>query len=79
MAGAKSVVRSRKGSIVACERRKDGKRNCEGTLSFAGTVRNYISEVLAKLDAKNRIEAITIAEERVDIKRRLPMRGNLLL
>ena len=29
-----------------------------------GTVRNYISEVLAKLDAKNRIEAITIAEEK---------------
>jgi DNA-binding NarL/FixJ family response regulator len=29
-----------------------------------GTVRNYISEVLAKLEAKNRIEAITIAEEK---------------
>lgn len=29
-----------------------------------GTVRNYISEVLTKLDAKNRIEAITIAEEK---------------
>ena len=32
-----------------------------------GTVRNYISEVLTKLDAKNRIEAITIAEEKLDI------------
>ncbi|MDM5157470.1 response regulator transcription factor [Bacillus sp. DX1.1] len=30
----------------------------------SGTVRNYISEVLTKLDAKNRIEAITIAEEK---------------
>lgn len=29
-----------------------------------GTVRNYMSEILGKLDAKNRIEAITIAEER---------------
>ncbi|HEK9100957.1 response regulator transcription factor [Bacillus pfraonensis] len=29
-----------------------------------GTVRNYISEVLTKLNAKNRIEAITIAEEK---------------
>ena len=28
----------------------------------SGTVRNYISDVLTKLDAKNRIEAITIAE-----------------
>ena len=44
-----------------------------------GTVRNYISEVLTKLDAKNRIEAITIAEERVGYKRRLPLIGNLLL
>ena len=31
---------------------------------YFGTVRNYISEVLTKLDAKNRIEAITIAEEK---------------
>ncbi|MDC2866283.1 response regulator transcription factor [Bacillus sp. BP-3] len=30
----------------------------------SGTVRNYISDVLTKLDAKNRIEAITIAEEK---------------
>ncbi|CAM4070044.1 transcriptional regulator [Bacillus manliponensis] len=30
----------------------------------AGTVRNYISDVLMKLQAKNRIEAITIAEEK---------------
>ncbi|WP_369901690.1 response regulator transcription factor [Bacillus manliponensis] len=30
----------------------------------AGTVRNYISDVLTKLQAKNRIEAITIAEEK---------------
>lgn len=29
-----------------------------------GTVRNYISDVLTKLDAKNRIEAIGIAEEK---------------
>ncbi|MWV47509.1 response regulator [Paenibacillus sp. HJL G12] len=28
-----------------------------------GTVRNYISEILNKLDAKNRIEAISLAEE----------------
>ncbi|PFD95872.1 DNA-binding response regulator [Bacillus cereus] len=30
----------------------------------SGTVRNYISDVLTKLSAKNRIEAITIAEEK---------------
>lgn len=30
----------------------------------AGTVRNYISDVLTKLEAKNRIEAIAIAEEK---------------
>ncbi|MFD3446743.1 response regulator transcription factor [Microbacteriaceae bacterium 4G12] len=30
----------------------------------SGTVRNYISDVLTKLDAKNRIEAIAIAEEK---------------
>lgn len=30
----------------------------------SGTVRNYISDVLTKLNAKNRIEAITIAEEK---------------
>ena len=30
----------------------------------SGTLRNYISDVLTKLDAKNRIEAITIAEEK---------------
>lgn len=29
-----------------------------------GTVRNYVSEVLQKLDAKNRIEAITTAKEK---------------
>src|SRR5699024_2568545 len=29
-----------------------------------GTVRNYISEALQKLDAKNKIEAITIAQEK---------------
>lgn len=30
----------------------------------AGTVRNYISDILTKLQAKNRIEAIAIAEEK---------------
>ncbi|SFE00280.1 two component transcriptional regulator, LuxR family [Bacillus sp. OV194] len=30
----------------------------------AGTVRNYISEILTKLQVKNRIEAISIAEEK---------------
>lgn len=30
----------------------------------AGTVRNYISDVLTKLQAKNRIEAIAVAEEK---------------
>ncbi|WP_020059769.1 response regulator transcription factor [Bacillus sp. 123MFChir2] len=30
----------------------------------SGTVRNYISDILTKLDAKNRIEAIGIAEEK---------------
>lgn len=30
----------------------------------SGTVRNYISEALQKLDAKNKIEAITIAQEK---------------
>ncbi|SHF13502.1 two component transcriptional regulator, LuxR family [Seinonella peptonophila] len=29
-----------------------------------GTVRNYISEILQKLEVKNRIEAITVAEEK---------------
>ncbi|TXK84071.1 response regulator transcription factor [Paenibacillus sp. N3.4] len=28
-----------------------------------GTIRNYVSEILSKLDAKNRIEAIAIAEK----------------
>ena len=64
MAGAKSVVRSRKGSIVACERRKDANEIAKALYLSPGTVRNYISEVLTKLDAKNRIEAITIAEEK---------------
>lgn len=30
----------------------------------AGTVRNYMSEILQKLDAKNKIEAISTAEEK---------------
>ncbi|MEK3889553.1 response regulator transcription factor [Bacillus sp. FSL K6-3431] len=30
----------------------------------AGTVRNYMSEILQKLNAKNKIEAISIAEEK---------------
>jgi two-component system, NarL family, response regulator DesR len=30
----------------------------------AGTIRNYMSEILNKLDVKNRIEAITIAKEK---------------
>lgn len=30
----------------------------------AGTVRNYMSEILSKLDAKNKIEAISKAEEK---------------
>lgn len=29
-----------------------------------GTVRNYLSEAFAKLDAKNRMEAVSIAEEK---------------
>ncbi|MEK3917667.1 LuxR C-terminal-related transcriptional regulator [Paenibacillus sp. FSL H7-0331] len=28
-----------------------------------GTVRNYVSEILQKLEAKNRIDAISIAEK----------------
>ena len=69
MAGAKSVVRSRKGSIVACERRT-ANEIAKALYLSPGTVRNYISEVLTKLDAKNRIEAITIAEERVGYKKK---------
>ncbi|WP_053361026.1 response regulator transcription factor [Bacillus sp. FJAT-27251] len=30
----------------------------------AGTVRNYMSEILNKLDVKNRVEAVTVAKER---------------
>jgi len=30
----------------------------------SGTVRNYISEILRKLDAKNRMEAVSIAEKK---------------
>ncbi len=30
----------------------------------SGTVRNYVSEILAKLDVKNRIEAISIVKEK---------------
>jgi two-component system NarL family response regulator/two-component system response regulator DesR len=30
----------------------------------SGTVRNYISEIMSKLDAKNRMEAATIAEKK---------------
>lgn len=30
----------------------------------SGTVRNYISEIMSKLDAKNRMEAVTIAEKK---------------
>lgn len=44
-----------------------GKTNTEiaNTLHLShGTVRNYISEVLSKLEAKNRMEAIRISEER---------------
>ncbi|WP_430788518.1 response regulator transcription factor [Virgibacillus flavescens] len=29
-----------------------------------GTIRNYISEIMQKLDAKNRIDAVSIAEEK---------------
>lgn len=36
MVGVKFVVRLWKGSIVVCERRKDGKWNCEGILFFVG-------------------------------------------
>ncbi|WLD92603.1 response regulator transcription factor [Alkalihalobacillus sp. AL-G] len=34
-----------------------------------GTVRNYISEVIQKLEAKNRIDAVTIAENKGWLKR----------
>lgn len=30
----------------------------------SGTVRNYVSEIIQKLDAKNRIEAISIAQNK---------------
>lgn len=30
----------------------------------SGTVRNYISEIIQKLEAKNRMEAITIAQNK---------------
>ncbi|MFZ4452525.1 response regulator transcription factor [Salibacterium aidingense] len=45
----------------------EGKTTKEMTHSLflsSGTVRNYMSEILQKLDAKNRMEAIRIAEEK---------------
>jgi two-component system, NarL family, response regulator DesR len=45
---------------------KEGKTTKEiaATLYLSsGTVRNYMSEILAKLEVKNRIEAITVAEK----------------
>ena len=64
MAGAKSVIRSRKEVLLLAKEGKTANEIAKTLYLSPGTVRNYISEVLTKLDAKNRIEAITIAEEK---------------
>ena len=64
MAGAKSVIRSRKEVLLLAKEGKTANEIAKALYLSPGTVRNYISEVLTKLDAKNRIEAITIAEEK---------------
>ncbi len=38
-------------------------KNCRSTLLSNGTVRNYVTNILSKLDAGNRTEAANIAKE----------------
>ncbi|MBS4197176.1 response regulator transcription factor [Lederbergia citri] len=43
---------------------KTGKEISETLFLSQGTVRNYMSEILQKLDSKNKIEAISVAQEK---------------
>ncbi|MGP4059446.1 response regulator transcription factor [Halobacillus sp. H74] len=51
--------------ILQCLKRGDSVKDMNQSLYLSeGTIRNYISEIIQKLEAKNRIEAVTIAEEK---------------
>ncbi|OJG66924.1 hypothetical protein RV09_GL003141 [Enterococcus moraviensis] len=50
--------------LIAVGEGLSSKEIAEKLFLTAGTVRNYMSEILSKLDAKNRIEAVSIAKEK---------------
>ena len=78
MAGAKSVVDREKEVLLLAKEGKTANEIAKALYLSPGTVRNYISEVLTKLDAKIELRQLQLRKKR-DIKRRLPLIGNLLL
>ncbi|MBM7554510.1 response regulator transcription factor [Thalassobacillus pellis] len=51
--------------IIQCLQAGESVREISQTLFLSqGTIRNYISEIMQKLEAKNRIDAVAIAEEK---------------
>ena len=63
MAGAKSVIGSRKEVLLLAKEGKTTNEIAKALYLSPGTVRNYISEVLTKLDAKIELRQL-IAEEK---------------
>ncbi|MFB4166831.1 response regulator transcription factor [Virgibacillus sp. JSM 102003] len=55
----------RETEILSCLKAGDSVKDISSKLYLSpGTIRNYISEVIQKLEAKNRIDAVTIAENK---------------
>ncbi|MGP4039785.1 response regulator transcription factor [Gracilibacillus sp. D59] len=55
----------RETEILSCLKAGDSVKEISSKLYLSpGTIRNYISEIIQKLEAKNRIDAVTIAENK---------------
>ncbi|MCR6097537.1 response regulator transcription factor [Salipaludibacillus agaradhaerens] len=61
----KNPLTDREQEILTCVREGKTVKEISKTLYLSnGTVRNYISEAIAKLETKNRMEAVKVAEEK---------------
>ncbi|WP_174615800.1 response regulator transcription factor [Virgibacillus ihumii] len=62
---ASNPLTKREIEILQCLKSGDSVKEMSQTLYLSeGTIRNYISEIIQKLEAKNRIDAVTIADEK---------------
>jgi two-component system response regulator DesR len=62
---AESPLTPREREVLAAARQHDTVADLAGALYLSpGTVRNHLSSVMQKLDARNRAEALRVAEER---------------